>query len=253
MQTLIIEDELPAAQRLQFLLKQCDPAIEIKGFFDSVETSVQWLSANPSPDLILLDIHLADGSAFEIFRKTTVAAPIIFTTAYDQYAMDAFQVLSVDYLLKPVTSDSLSYALQKLKQFRQTSTTSIDYSELASIIAQAQQSYKRRFMGKVGSKLFFIHSADVICFMADNKIVYLFDREGNRYVIEQKLELLETMLDPTRFFRVNRSVIVSAFGITQVKPYLNGRLKIQLKACKDVPEIIVSRERVNDFKKWADS
>lgn len=253
MQTLIIEDEFPAAQRLQFLLKQCDPSIEVKGFFDSVETSVQYLSAHPAPDLILLDIHLADGSAFEIFKKTNVASPIIFTTAYDQYAMDAFQVLSVDYLLKPVTADSLTNALQKLKFFKHSSTALINYNELAHLISQTHQSYKTRFIGKVGSKLFFIHSTDVMYFMADNKIVYLFDREGNRYVIEQRLEQLETMLDPTRFFRVNRSVIVSAFSIRQVKPYLNGRLKIQLTGGKEIPEIVVSRERVSDFKKWADS
>ncbi len=253
MTTIIIEDEKLAAERLQLLLHHCDPAIKVLAVMDSVEESIAWLTTQSLPDFILLDIHLADGTAFEIFRQLDIIAPVIFTTAYDQYALDAFKVLSIDYLLKPVTAEALCNAILKLKTLRQPSTPAVNYNQLLQLLQQAQQKFKTRFVGKVGQKLFFIDTADVAYFLADNKIVYLYAADGNRYIVEYTLEALEQMLEPKQFFRVNRSIIVNALAINQVKPYINSRLKIIFKAGTQTEEAIVSREKVNDFRTWADS
>jgi DNA-binding LytR/AlgR family response regulator len=253
MNTIIIEDEALAAERLQLLLRQQDAAIRVLKVMDSVEEATQWLQQHPPPDFILLDIHLSDGYGFDIFKHVTVTAPVIFTTAYDQYALDAFKVLSIDYLLKPVTAESLAQSLQKLKTLKQLPSDVMDYRQLAQYLGQQTAAHKTRFLGKVGQKLFFIDSSDIAFFLADNKIVYLYSLEGNRYIVEHKLENLEQVLNPKEFFRVNRSMIVKAAAIDQVKPYLNSRLKIILKPPVQQEEVIVSRERVSDFKVWADS
>jgi DNA-binding LytR/AlgR family response regulator len=254
MNTIIIEDEQLAAERLQLLLHQYDSNIHVLNVMDSVEEATAWLNKNQPPDFILLDIHLSDGFGFDILKNTLVSSPVIFTTAYDQYALDAFKVLSIDYLLKPVTAELLAQAIQKLKTLKQTGTanTTIDYQQLAQLMTQPS-SYKTRFLGKVGQKFFFIDVANIAYFSADNKIVYLYGSDGNRYIVDHKLENLEQLLDPRKFFRVNRSIIVNVKAIDQVKPYLNSRLKIQLKTGILQEEVIVSRERVTDFKIWADS
>ena len=255
MTTLIIEDEKLAADRLQFLLQQCAPGITVSAVIDSVEDCTVWLNKNALPDFLLLDIHLADGSAFEIFRQVKIDVPVIFTTAYDQYAMDAFKVLSIDYLLKPVTLEALSTAIRKLSILRPRSfSPESDYAHLLHLLQQqGNPKYKTRFTGKVGQKLFFIDTAEIAYFIADNKIVNLYAADGNHYIIEYTLEDLETLLDPQQFFRINRSIIVKAKAIDQVKPYINSRLKIIFKAGRQTAEAIVSRERVNDFKIWANN
>lgn len=253
MNTIIIEDEPLAAQRLQMLLHQQDSSINVLKIIDSVEEATHWLKTNTPPHFILLDIHLSDGYGFDIFKNTEVTSPVIFTTAYDQYALDAFKVLSIDYLLKPVTGDLLAQALQKLKTLTQASSGPVDYQQLMQYLGQPASVYKNRFLGKVGQKLFFIESSDVAYFLADNKIVYLYTLDGNRYIVEHKLENLEQVLNPKEFFRVNRSMIVKAAAIDQVKPYINSRLRIILKPGIQQDEVIISRERVSDFKTWADS
>ncbi len=254
MTTLIIEDEKLAAGRLQLLLQQCAPGTVVQAVIDSVEESSAWLSANPCPDFILMDIQLADGSAFEIFRQAKIQSPVIFTTAYDQYALEAFKVLSIDYLLKPVTAEALSAAIEKLTLLRPAASyPSFNYSQLMQLLQQAKQHYKTRFVGKVGQKLFFIEAADIAYFVADSKIVSLFATDGNHYIIDYTLEDLEKMLDPLQFFRINRSIIVRAKAIEQVKPYINSRLKIIFKAGQQNSEAVVSRERVTDFKRWANN
>jgi two-component system, LytTR family, response regulator LytT len=253
MNTIIIEDESLAAERLQLLLHQYDDSIRVLKIIDSVEEATNWLKSNPAPDFMLLDIHLSDGYGFDIFKNHEVHSPVIFTTAYDQYALDAFKVLSVDYLLKPVTADLLAQALQKLKTLKGPSNIPINYQQLVQYMGQSAAAHKSRFLGKVGQKLFFIDSSDIAYFLADNKIVYLYSLDGNRYIVEHKLENLEQVLNPKEFFRVNRSMIVKAAAIDQVKPYLNSRLKIILKPGIQQDEVIVSRERVSDFKVWADS
>jgi len=255
MTTLIIEDEKIAAARLQLLLQQCAPGCTVQAVMDSVEESVYWLKNNTAPDFILLDIHLADGSAFDIFRQADATAPVIFTTAYDQYAIDAFKVLSIDYLLKPVTAEALLAAIRKLTLLRQSSLPALpDYAQLLQLLQQPpRQQYKTRFVGKVGQKLFFIAAADIAYFCADNKVVYLYAADDNHYIIEHTLEDLESLLDPSQFFRINRSIIVQAGAIDQVRPYINSRLKILFKCGRRPIEAIVSRERVNDFKTWANN
>ncbi len=252
MKSLIIEDEILAAERLKLLLKQYDPSIEVVGIIDSVEESLQWLKKNQPPDFILMDIQLSDGSAFDIFKHTKVFTPIIFTTAFDQYALEAFHVLSIDYLLKPVTIEALTKALDKLKILQLSGAPSIDYNKIVRMLENRPE-YKTRWVGKLGSKLHFIDTKEISFFAADNKVVYLTRLDGSRYLVDQTLEQLETLLDPKLFFRINRSLIVHIVSISQVKPYLNSRLKAVLKMGIKGEEVIISRERVNDFKTWADS
>ena len=255
MTTLIIEDEKIAADRLQLVLQRCAPQVKVLSTLDSIEASTAWLNNNPPPDFILLDIHLSDGFAFEIFRQVKVMVPVIFTTAYDQYAMEAFKLLSIDYLLKPVTEEALSFSIQKLNTLRQPDKESVPvvYHQLLQLLQQSQQKYKTRFVGKVGQKFFFIGIDEIAYFLSDNKIVCMYTGDGNHYMVDYTLEALEKMLDPALFFRVNRSVIVKAKAIEQVKPYINSRLKIIFKAGPQKNEAIISRERVNEFKNWANN
>ena len=253
MKSLIIEDEVLAAERLQLILKQYDSSIEIRGVLDSVEDAVIWLSKNPAPDFILMDIQLADGSAFDIFKQVKITSPIIFTTAFDQYALEAFKVLSIDYLLKPVTLQAMTMAIDKLKMLLQGPVLpSVDYSKIVQLLSGYPE-YKSRFVGRSGSKLHFIESNEISFFEADNKVVYLVRQDGSRFLIDQTLEQLESMLDSKKFFRINRSIIIQVTAITHVKPYLNSRLIAILKSGIKTEEVIISRDRVNDFKTWADS
>ncbi len=255
MTTLIVEDEKLAADRLQYLLQQCAPHVSVLAVIDSVELCSTWLTKNSIPDFILLDIQLADGSAFEIFQKVKIEVPVIFTTAYDNYALEAFKLLSIDYLLKPVSVEALSSAIHKLSALRSPALEqSFNYTQLANALKhQMQPAYKTRFVGKVGQKLFFVDTEQSSYFIADNKIVHLYTPDGNHYIIDYTLEELDGLLDPQQFFRINRSIIVNAKAIDQVKPYINSRLKIIFKTGNKQAEAIVSRERVNDFKIWANN
>jgi two-component system, LytTR family, response regulator LytT len=253
MTILIVEDEQLAQERLQLLVKNYDAAINIVGCLESVEETVQWLNTKPHPDLILLDIHLSDGESFEIFKRTTTQKPIIFTTAYENYAIDAFKLFSVDYILKPITAEGLAAALNKYKNL----TAAFAPKDYQLLMEQVKDNfsvnYKNRFLAKVGQRLFFIAASEVAYFAADNKIVFLIDREGNRFVINNTMEKLETELNPKDFFRLNRKIIIHADAIDQIKPYHSNRLKLQVKGVPVAEEIIISRERVADFKQWADT
>lgn len=251
MKVVIIEDEKLATERLQTLLKEYDASIEVIACLESIEETVSFLKQRAAPDLLLLDIHLSDGHGFEIFKQVHYQRPVIFTTAYDQYALNAFQLFSIDYILKPVSLEALASAINKFRQMTAT-YAGIDFSQLPSPASMSNG--KKRFLGKVGQRLFFIESADIVYFQADNKIVHLVDKEGNRYVVDYTLEKLELLLDPREFFRLNRRFIVRINAIQQVKPYYNNRLKISLKGCS-VPEadMVISRDRVAEFRAWAES
>lgn len=252
MDVLIIEDELLAAERLQMLIKHYDPSINVVASLESIEEAVQWLTTKPAPDLLFADIHLSDGHCFEIFKKVNLQKPVIFTTAYDNYALDAFQLFSIDYILKPVTAEALASAINKYRYI--TNMTVTNYSLLSDQVKENFTTrYKNRFLAKVGQRSFFIKAADVAYFMADNKIVYLVDNDGNRFIINYTMEKLEPLLDPHDFFRLNRKVIVHSNAIDQVKPYFNNRLKIVLKNIKTDEDLVISRERVSAFKTWADA
>ncbi|RZK47018.1 MAG: response regulator transcription factor [Pedobacter sp.] len=227
MQVLIVEDEMPAADRLQILLKEYDPSIQVVGKLQSIEETVAYLETHPHPDLMLLDIALSDGTSFEIFRRVNFQKPVVFTTAFDHFAMESFCVFSLHYIF--------------------------DYkSRLPLLTDPGSSKFKSRFLAKTGQKLIFVDTVNIRFFEADNKIVYLLDAEGNRYVIEYTLERLEEVLDPGQFFRVNRSYLVNMTSIQHIKPYFSNRLKICLKGSMLKDDLIVSRDRVSQFKAWAD-
>lgn len=253
MKVLIVEDETLAAQRLQHLVKEYDPTIEIVGVSESVEETIEVVQKQPLPDLLLMDIQLSDGYSFEVFKRIDIRKPVIFTTAYDQFALEAFKHFSIDYILKPVTAFALKSALDKYKLM--SSYLSPNYQGLLSAIASIQPAneYKNRFLAKVGQRLFFVEVNDVAFFQADNKIVYLVDKDGNRFVIDYTLEKLEAVLDQKLFFRLNRKFIVKVSAIDHIKPFYNNRLKLSVKGASSSDEMIISRERVAEFKAWAEA
>lgn len=247
MKLVIIEDEKLAADRLATIVKEYDESIEIVARLESIEDSVRFLNDHPHPDLLLVDIHLSDGHSFEIFNQVSYYKPIIFTTAFDQYAMDAFKVFSIDYILKPVTLEALTAAMNKLKLLKD-SFYKVDLSPFA--LEKYQAVYKDRFLVKTGKRLGLIDVADVSYFQADNKIVYLVDRSGNKYIIDHTMERLEQVLNPRDFFRLNRRYMVRYSSIAQVKPFFNHRLKVVLKGDIQPDDMIISRERVATFIDW---
>lgn len=253
MNILIVEDEQLAQERMQMLLKDYDPSINVVACLESIEETVTWLNTKPHPDLLLMDIHLSDGESFEIFKRTSTHKPIIFITAYENYAMDAFSLFSIDYILKPVTAEGLANALNKYKNLSAAFVPK-DYQLLMQQMKEKfSAQYKSRFLVKVGQRLFFITAEEVAFFSADNKIVYLVDKEGHRFVINTTMEKLEAELNPKDFFRISRKIIIRADAIDQIKPFTTSRLKLQLKGIATQEEIIISRERVPEFKLWADN
>jgi DNA-binding LytR/AlgR family response regulator len=252
MQVMIIEDEALAAERLASLLHQYDPTIQVVAITESIEESVKWLQTHAHPHLLLADIHLSDGASFEIFKRVPIHKPVVFTTAFDAYAIDAFQLFSIDYIMKPVTAESLAAALNKYRSIAANFFPS-NYALLGDQVKESINSrYKNRFLAKIGQRSFFIQTAEVACFTADNKTLYLCDVEGNRFMISGTLEKLEPQLDPHHCFRINRKMIVHSAAIEQIKPYFNSRLKLQLKGIRSDEDAVVSRERVSLFRTWAE-
>jgi len=250
MKVAIVEDEKLATERLIMILKEYDSSVEVVACLESIDDTVQYLRQHKHPEMLLLDIHLSDGHCFEIFKQVQYNRPVIFTTAYDQYALDAFKMFSIDYILKPVTLEAMAVAMNKLRSMT-AGFTGIDFRQLE--LPGQVVNYKKRFLGKVGQRLFFIEAADIAYFQADNKIVHLVDKEGNRYVVDHKMEDLEYILDPREFFRLNRRFIVRINAIQQVRPYYNNRLKLALKGCSQPDDMVISRDRVAAFKLWAET
>ncbi len=249
MNILIIEDEDLAAWGLISKLQRLDPAIQIVATLDTVKAAVDWFRRNPAPDLAFFDIQLADGLSFEIFDQVQVSCPIIFTTAYDAYALRAFRVNSVDYLLKPVAQEDLARALSKLRQLRGTSH--FDPGAIQQMLQTLKpKPYKNRFMVKVGDHLTAIPAEDIDYFFGENKIVWLRHQNGRKYPVDYTLEQLEDLLDPERFFRLNRQYITSLGVIRDVVSYSNSRLKVTLKDPMNDEPVLVSREKVEEFKAW---
>ena len=252
MKTLIIEDEHPAAKRLEKLLAEHCRECEIIGFLDSVETATSWLTSHSSPDLIFMDIQLADGLSFDIFSKTDVTAPVIFTTAFDQYTLRAFKVNSVDYLLKPIDPEELKQAIEKYRNFyRQPETynkTGIE-KMLESVIQQ--QAYKERFLIKSGQHLNYVPVKDIAYFFSEDGIAFAQCLNGKKHIIEYTLDQIESMLNPSDFFRINRQVILRPETIQKIATWFNSRLKVETEPSNNL-NFIVSRDRVSDFKKWLD-
>lgn len=246
---LIIEDERPSARRLKRMLEKL--GVEVSEILESVEESVKWFKNNPNPDLIFLDIQLGDGLSFEIFEAVTVKSAIIFTTAYDEYALRAFKLNSIDYLLKPIDEVELQAALEKFKTFKPTAQpASLNFEEIKKLLIHpTQQEYKKRFTTKVGQHIKIIEVEEVVCFYSENKGTYVQTIEGRNYLLDTTLEQLETELAPDAFFRINRKFIVPIHAIKDIISYTNSRLELKLTKY-DTVQVIVARERVKDFKLW---
>lgn len=246
MHVVIIEDEKPAARRLQRLLKECN--IEVHTMLHSVKEAVNWFKNNTHPDLILLDIQLSDGLSFEIFDQVEINSAIIFTTAYDEYALKAFKLNSIDYLLKPIDEEELEHALQQFKQKEEKASFNIE--NIKNLFQnQSVKEYKNRFSIKVGQHLKIINQDEIECFYSQDKASYLYTNSNRNYLLDYSLEKLEKMINPKLFFRVNRTYIVHINHIKDIIAYTNSRLEIKLNAYQE-SKIIVSREKVKDFKKW---
>ena len=249
MKVLIVEDEVPAVAHLTALLARIDPSIEILGNLDSVKSAVNWFNQNQEPDLLFLDIQLADGKSFEIFERTPVKCPIIFTTAYDQFAIKAFEVNSIDYLLKPITRDKLDRAVAKFKS--QSQPVGIDLSAIKELIGGQSKKYKEQFIIKVGEHLKKVLTSDVELFMSQDRSTYLVTNSGNKMILDYTLDQLQDMIDPDQFFRINRKYLIGMDGIKDMVAFSNSRLKIQMNQL-DADDVIVSREKVAEFKAWLD-
>ena len=247
MQILIIEDEARAANQLKNLLKTLGFDYQLLGIIDTVEDSVDWFQKNSTPDLVFMDIQLADGISFEIFQKTKVECPIIFTTAFDQYAIRAFKVNSIDYLLKPIQQDDLQQAMDKFGRSKQQLT--LNPETLQNFLAEIQPTKQREgILVKEGDGFAQLLISDLLYVFSEESITFGVT-EQKRFIIEETLDQLHPSLDQSKFFRINRSQIVSKRAILKIGKYFNHRLKLTLQKGKDM-EFIVSRQKTNDFKNW---
>lgn len=253
MTTLIIEDEKPAARLLQRKLEKLEIAVET--MLHSVEESIDWFGNNEHPDLIFLDIQLSDGLSFEIFEKIDIKSAIIFTTAYDEYALKAFKLNSIDYLLKPIDEDELEVAVAKFKlrlpkSNSENQNLQLDFEQIRRMLSNPfENNYKKRFTVKIGQHLKVITTDEIECFFSENKGTYIHTFGNRNYLIDSTLEILEQELDMKSFFRVSRKFIVPLQAIKEIQVYTNSRLKVILPTYKE-DEVIVSREKVQDFKSW---
>lgn len=253
MKVLIVEDEAMAARRLNNLLEQLEPGIEVLAKLDSVKRVVKWLKENDTPDLIFFDIQLADGISFEVFEKTEVKSPVIFTTAFDEYAIQAFKVNSIDYLLKPIDPKELENALIKFRErsIPASPQPAFDMGMIQKAMEMMTRQYKERFVVKIGEHIHTIPTTDTAYFFSQEKATFLQTMEKNRFIIDYTLEQIEQLIDPDKFFRINRKYLVSLEAVKDIVTYSNSRLRLILKHSDDM-DAIVSRDKVQAFKKWLD-
>lgn len=251
MNVVIVEDEKLSAEHLHLLLLKIDPSIQVISYLDSVAATIKTFENGLQADLLFLDIHLADGNSFEIFSKIQLEIPIIFTTAYDNYAIQAFKQNSIDYLLKPVSLKDLQFALGKFKK-QQQAVNKQQIENITIAYRQLNKPYKNRFLVKQGQSIDSIPTEEIHHFETRESLSFLVTNKGSRYAIDYTLDQLETMLQPTVFFRINRKIILHIQSIEKINTYFNGRLSIA-SAFIEGDERIVSRERVNDLKIWLDS
>jgi two-component system, LytTR family, response regulator LytT len=252
MKTIIIEDEKPAARLLQRKLEKLEIKVDV--MLHSVEEAIDWFQENEHPDLIFLDIQLSDGLSFEIFEKVSIKSAVIFTTAYDEYALRAFKLNSIDYLLKPIDEEELDIAVSKYKTNLSKPETSLqmDFEQIKKMFQNPfERNFKTRFTVKIGQHLKVISTDEIECFFSENKGTYIHTLDNRNYLIDGTLEVLENDLDPKNFFRVSRKFIIPLKSIKEIVLYSNSRLKVILPTYKE-DEVIVSREKVQEFKTWLD-
>lgn len=250
MKVIIIEDEQPAALQLKKLLTQTDPSVSVIEIIDSVESSVKWLQTFPAPDAIFMDIQIADGLSFDIFNHVNIQSPVVFTTAFDQYAIKAFKVNAVDYLLKPIDEDELGEVLDKLKKKKAEKIPFDNGLFLKNLLQDfPKKDYKQRFLIKNGQNLTSIDVSDIAYFFSEDGINQFYVFSNKKHIVENTLDELESILNPKDFFRINRKFIINIKAIQKISPHFNSRLKLSLTP-QYRDEILVARERVSDFKAW---
>jgi len=249
MNVVIIEDEILAAEKLVNQLQRLAPEVRVLTVLESVEEAINWLAGNPSPDLIFMDIQLEDGISFEIFDAVKVEAPVIFTTAYDEYAIRAFKVNSVDYLLKPVSDEELEAALAKFKN--KYDEEKAFTQKVARVIDQISKKFKNRFFIRVGARFQSVQVGEICCFFVEERNTFLRTVPGKTFDLDHSLDQLQLMVDPEQFFRINRNFLVNINCIHEAVAYSTNRLKVKLKTGFD-DGLIVSRDRVSEFKRWMD-
>lgn len=256
MKILIVEDEELAVKKIRKTLAGVEPDAEVVAVTDSILSTVNWLDENPAPDLILMDIELSDGQSFEIFNQTTIKSPVIFTTSYDEYALKAFKVNSIDYLLKPIQKEDLEAALQKLKQVKDMYKSSEPKADVSidNLVKELQQKlqpkeFRKRFLVKHAQKLVSIEVDEIAYFFSDGRLNFFKTFDNKKFVVDYTMDELEDMLDPDKYFRISRSFYISVNSVDQIHDYFGNRLLLHLKPVVD-KESIVSREKVTDFKKW---
>lgn len=249
MRVIIIEDEIPAASRLAKMLQASSDETEIVKRIDSVEGAVKYLESADNIDLIFMDIQLADGLSFDIFRQTKVKAPVIFTTAFDQYTLKAFKVNSIDYLLKPIDENELEQAVDKFRKLYQSKDNGFSEKIMKLVQDMNTTRFKERLLIRRGQQLSYLKTVSAAYCFADGKLCYAVDFSNNKYLLETNLSQLEEQIDPNSFFRINRHLLVNIEAVAKVHTWMGGRLKLELKPSATI-DTVVSRERVNGFKEW---
>lgn len=252
MKILIIEDEALAAERLKNMIMKILPEASVSGILASVEEGVEWFKSYPQPDLILADIQLADGLSFSIFKQFDIQSYVIFVTAYDEYAIEAFKLNSIDYLLKPIEAPKLQKSIEKFLRLKNGSHV-LDKLDISALIRHLQPGtqtrYRSRFLIKNRQTFLTVNADDILYFFIEDQLLFLMNREGKKYLLEYTMNQLEEMLDPSLFFRINRQMFLSHKAIKTIHPYFNSRLLIDTEP-PFTEEVIVSREKVNAFKQW---
>jgi two-component system, LytTR family, response regulator LytT len=256
MNVFIVEDEPLAVKKLERLLREVALDLQVAGTAGSIRAAVEWLENNPAPDLIFLDIELSDGQSFEIFQRTSVQSPVIFVTSYDEFALQAFKVNSIDYLLKPVQREELAAAIDKYRQLKEQYareanplSASIESLLMSLSGAAAQPTWRTRFLVKHLQKYVTVEVSDIAYFWSEGRVNFFKTHKGQKYLVEYTMEEIEAMLNPNDWFRVSRQFLVSVPAVAEIHPYFNNRLKLHLNP-KEPEEVTVSRERVSDFKVW---
>lgn len=251
MKILIIEDEAPAFRRLQRILEEINPSIEILDVIDTVKDSVKWLKVHQAPDLIFMDIQLADGISFEIFESIEISTPVIFTTAYDEYTLKAFKVNSIDYLLKPIDKSLLELSLTKFSNLKHAYSNDIDLKTILHTIQPESKVYKKRFLVKKKDQLLSIKTTDIAYFYSENGMVFFRTASENKFSLDTSLDSIESQLDPQMFFRINRQCIVNIESIKSSYPYGKGKIMVEVIPKSHNP-LVISRDKASSFKKWLD-
>lgn len=249
MQILILEDEEQAVKRLQKMILKIIPDAAFTGALVSIEETIKWFKNNPLPDLIFMDIHLADGTSFQVFNKIKITCPVIFTTAHDNYALQAFKVNSVDYLLKPFDENDVKSAIDKLKQLQSSGSAPVDYLRILNSIHPPSKKYKDRFIIKLGDTIKSLNIGNVAYFYTENKTNFICVTEGKKYPVDHTLDQLEEMIDPKIFFRINRQFIIGHHSIDEMKAHTRSRIIVKLTPPYK-STIVVAVDRAVDFKIW---